>query len=136
MASGRRTPTDDRGTASPRRSNVIIDHLRAGEDPIQRLLERFPLTDLITCGVVKAEVLRGVRSVAARDRLCGLFEVMRFVDTNAALWDEAWNLAWTLDRKGITPPADRPRHRLLRAAGRGRVCSRAIGTLITSRNWW
>lgn len=85
-------------------SNVFIDLLRAGSDPLQSLLARFPLTDLVTCGVVKAEVLRGVKSLKARDRLAGLFEVMRYLQTNDRLWDEAWELAWSLDRQGKVLP--------------------------------
>jgi predicted nucleic acid-binding protein len=88
-------------------SNVFIDDLRQGIDPMRSLLDRFPLTDLVTCGVVKAEVLRGVKSLRARDRLAGLFEVMRYVQTSDRLWDEAWQLAWTLDRQGrILPLSD------------------------------
>lgn len=85
-------------------SSVFIGHLRRGTDPMPELLERFPLTSLVTCGVVKAEVLRGVKSIKARDRLDGLFQVMRFVRTNAKLWDKAWQLAWKMDRQGRTIP--------------------------------
>jgi len=88
-------------------SNVFIDALRQGNDPMRVLLARFPLTDLVTCGVVKAEVLRGVKSLKVRDRLAGLFEVMRYVQTSDRLWDAAWELAWSLDRQGkILPLAD------------------------------
>ena len=85
-------------------SNIFIDYLRRGEDPMEALLARYPLADLVTCGVVKAEVLRGVRSIRARDRLAGLFEVMCYVQTNDLLWDRAWQLAWSLDRQGQTLP--------------------------------
>ena len=88
-------------------SNVFIDQLRQGLDPMSELLQRYPLTDLVTCGVIKAEVLRGVKSLKARDRLAELFEVMRYVQTNDRLWDEAWELAWSLDRQGrILPLTD------------------------------
>ena len=88
-------------------SNVFIDSLRRGADPMAELHERYPATDLVTCGVVKAEVLRGVRSLRARERLEGLFDVMRYVQTSQRLWDEALQLAWTLDREGrIIPLTD------------------------------
>ena len=32
------------------------------------------------------------------------FAVTQMIATNASLWDEAWQLAWTLDRKGFTLP--------------------------------
>lgn len=85
-------------------SNVFIDALRQGNDPMRVLLDRYPLTDLVTCGVVKAEVLRGVKSLKARARLASLFEVMRYIQTSDRLWDDAWELAWSLDRQGKVLP--------------------------------
>ena len=85
-------------------SNVFIDCLRRGVDPMEHLLDRYPLADLVTCGMVKAEVLRGVKSIQLRDKLDALFQVMRFVQTNAKLWDNAWQLAWKMDRQGRTIP--------------------------------
>ena len=54
--------------------------------------------------MVKAEVLRGMKSIKLRDRLDGMFQVMCFVQTNAKLWDKAWQLAWKMDRQGRTIP--------------------------------
>jgi len=85
-------------------SNIYIHCLRQGVDPTEHLLDRYPLTALVTCGMVKAEVLRGMKSIKFRDRLDGLFQVMRFVKTNEKLWDKAWQLAWKMDRQGRTIP--------------------------------
>jgi predicted nucleic acid-binding protein len=85
-------------------SNVFIDLMKDGKDPIRHLLEQFDSTDLVTCGVVRAEVLRGIKSVKAREKLNGFFSVMRFADLNSAAWDEVWNLAWQLDRRGRVLP--------------------------------
>ena len=85
-------------------SNVFIDYLNKGRDPIVELLSRYDSTDLVTCGIVKAEVLRGVKSLKARDRLEAFFSVMRFAPTRSSTWDSAWEHAWKLDRKGRVIP--------------------------------
>jgi predicted nucleic acid-binding protein len=85
-------------------SNVFIDFLRAGKDPARELMKRFESTDLVTCGVVKAEVLRGVTSVAVRDKLEAFFDIMRFVETPDSVWNDTWQLAWHLDREGRVLP--------------------------------
>jgi predicted nucleic acid-binding protein len=85
-------------------SNVFIDYLRAGKDPVSELGEQYESTDLVTCGVVKAEVLRGVRSLAVRERLESFFNTMRYIDTPFDLWNETWELAWALDRQGKVLP--------------------------------
>lgn len=88
-------------------TNVFIDYLRAGEDPALKLTEKYDTTDLVTCGVVKAEVLRGVKSQAVRSKLEEFFGIMRYADTSLATWDEVWQLAWLLDRQGkVLPLAD------------------------------
>jgi len=85
-------------------SNVFIDYLRAGKDPVSELSRKYENIDLVTCGVVKAEVLRGVKSLAVRDRLESFFNIMRYIDTPFELWNETWELAWSLDRQGKVLP--------------------------------
>jgi predicted nucleic acid-binding protein len=85
-------------------SNVFIDLLRRGRDPLRTLLHTYESTDLVTCGVVRAEVLRGIKSIKARNRLDRFFSEMRFADLTSSAWDEVWNLAWQLDRKGRVLP--------------------------------
>jgi predicted nucleic acid-binding protein len=88
-------------------SNVFIDLMRKGSDPTRVLLNRYQSTDLVTCGVVKAEVLRGIKGMKARERLENFFKIMRFSDLTSGAWDEVWELAWKLDRKGdILPLTD------------------------------
>ena len=85
-------------------SNVYIDWLNAGLDPVQEVARRISLEDIACCGVVKAEVLRGIKGPKQRDRLEEFFSVTQMVATTASLWDEAWQLAWQLDRQGKTLP--------------------------------
>src|SRR5688572_15271531 len=85
-------------------SNIYIGCLSAGLDPAKEILSRHALDDIACCGVVKAEVLRGVRGPKLRKNLEDFFAVTQMIATNASLWDEAWQLAWTLDRQGKTLP--------------------------------
>jgi len=85
-------------------SNVYIGFLRKGEDPIVKLEEKVSLLDVVCCGVVKAEVMRGIKSVRLRARLGHFFSITQMVGTSARLWDEVWQLAWKLDRQGSVLP--------------------------------
>ncbi len=53
---------------------------------------------------MKAEVLRGVKSIPIRRRLEVFFDIMCFVEMTHSLWDESWELAWKLDRQGRVLP--------------------------------
>jgi len=88
-------------------SNVFMDYMKRGRDPIRELLTQaaqFDSTDLVTCGVVKAEALRGIKSLKVRTQFEGFFSGMRFAHTHATTWDDVWKLAWKLDRKGQSLP--------------------------------
>ena len=88
-------------------TNVFINYLRAGKNPAVELTQIFDSTQLITCGVVKAEVLRGMKSVAVRKKAEEFFDIMRFVNTSHTVWNETIELAWKLDRLGrVLPLAD------------------------------
>jgi predicted nucleic acid-binding protein len=84
-------------------SNVFISLLRRGDDPLRWLESR--LEDIYTCGIVRLEVLRGVRSPKKRDEMGGFFDVLCNVRTDDRLWESAAELAWELDRAGGTIPA-------------------------------
>lgn len=85
-------------------SNVFIDHLRMNRDPLPAIERMVPLENVVSCGIVKAEVLRGVRSLKVRERLEAFFSPTQDVPTSPALWEAVWNLAWLLDRQGKVLP--------------------------------
>jgi predicted nucleic acid-binding protein len=85
-------------------SNVFIGHLKAMRDPILEISRQVDLENVVCCGLVKAEVLRGIKTIKVRDRLKDFFGLTKMVGTNASLWDEAWTLAWKLDRQGKVLP--------------------------------
>ena len=88
-------------------SNVYIDLLKHRKDPASIIGEWAGQRDLVTCGMVRVEVLRGLKSPAFYDRISSFMDVMINVSTPAAFWSAASALAWKLDRKGkVIPGSD------------------------------
>ncbi len=54
--------------------------------------------------MIRLEALRGVKSLKLLAKLSAFMDVMCNVSTTSSLWSEATNLAWKLDRQGITIP--------------------------------
>lgn len=86
-------------------SSVFIGLLREGRDPALELVSRAATTDLATCGMVRMEVVRGIIGSKQRRAFEAFLSVLRNVPTDNRLWEEAAQVAWTLDRKGVTLPA-------------------------------
>lgn len=85
-------------------SNVYIDLLRASRDPIKVIGEWSGSRNLATCGMVRMEVLRGVKAPRSYQKLSTFMDVMINVRSGDSFWDEATALAWQLDRKGQVIP--------------------------------
>ncbi|MSU53585.1 MAG: VapC toxin family PIN domain ribonuclease [Opitutia bacterium] len=85
-------------------SCVYIRWLRDRADLFAELGDHLKRGELITCGVVRAEVLRGVVSVGARERMELLFAAMNEMSMGPAFWSEVADLAWELDRRGEVLP--------------------------------
>ncbi len=86
-------------------SNVYIGLLRRRADPVTVLGNWIGDGDLVTCGMVRLEVERGLRTPKLRSHLSGFFDVMRYGQTSNKIWEEAADVSWQLDRKGRTLPA-------------------------------
>lgn len=86
-------------------SNVFIGLLRRGVDPVETLGAWAGTTDLATCGMVRVEVLRGLKVPALRRWISGFMDVMIHVPTTNKVWEDAASLAWQLDRRGRVLPA-------------------------------
>jgi len=84
-------------------SNVFIALSRLRIDPTRWLGSR--LEDIYTCGMVRLEVLRGMKNPGKRDDMTAFFNVLCNVPTDNRLWDAAAELGWKLDRAGNTIPA-------------------------------
>jgi hypothetical protein len=85
-------------------STIYIDLLRRGED-IPFVLKASLLSgQLFVCGVIRAEVLRGICAIEMRSELSELFDLMVEIPTDARLWRKVTDLAWKLDRRGTILP--------------------------------
>jgi len=81
----------------------MIALLRRGEDLAEWLGDR--LQDIYTCGMVRVEVLRGIKNPRERDLVSSFFDVLCNVQTDNRLWEQAAVLGWELDRSGLNIPA-------------------------------
>lgn len=86
-------------------SNIYIQLLRDGRDPVRVLADWIGSGDLVTCGMVRLEVERGIRLERIRKRMSALMSLMIDVPTTPRIWEDATRLAWKLDRKGIVLPS-------------------------------
>lgn len=85
-------------------SGILIAWMRKGESPTL-LLEPFLRTHrLVSCGIIRAEVLRGIVNPEAKAEISALFDVMPHVVLSSKLWGEIAETAWALDRKGTVLP--------------------------------
>ncbi len=82
-------------------SSVYIRLMRRRLDPVAVLFEHYDTVNLLTCGMVRLEVLRGVKQARARERLDAFMSVMQYVQTDERLWRAATSLAAQSDRLGV-----------------------------------
>ena len=85
-------------------TNVYIDLMKYGRDPVSTLGEWVGSSELVTCGMVRLEVLRGLKNPRVRQRISSFMDIMINVRTDAAFWPDAIDLAWQLDRQGKVIP--------------------------------
>ena len=85
-------------------SNFFIRSLKAGRDPFTQLAQHAEKTEFVTCGVVIAEVTRGLRASSLRQKFEENFALMTCVPTTTVIWGRTTQLAWSLDRQGIVLP--------------------------------
>jgi len=85
-------------------STVLIDWMHGGRNPIRLLAPWLRQGALVGCGIVRAEVLRGLVSQPAKHEMELLFGHIPEVPFTADLWRETADLAWDLDRAGNVLP--------------------------------
>jgi predicted nucleic acid-binding protein len=86
-------------------SSVFIGDLRAGMDPFARFAPHAGECEFATCGMVIAEVCRGVRDPRLLRRVRERFAVMILIPTPNGIWERVAQLAWSLDRQGLALPS-------------------------------
>jgi predicted nucleic acid-binding protein len=85
-------------------SSFYIDVLRRGQDPLRALAVAAATRDIAICGVIRAEVGRGLRAAKVREKFQAFWDVMVNVPTDNRLWEEVEQTLWDLDRNGKTIP--------------------------------
>lgn len=85
-------------------SAVYIDFLRHGRDIRQILLPHLRAGTLYSSGVVRAEVLRGLKAPSVREGMEAFFDILPEVPTDVRMWREVSALGWELGRAGKWPP--------------------------------
>jgi predicted nucleic acid-binding protein len=85
-------------------STIYIDLLRAGRDPVVELTSWVETGQLLCCGIIRCEVLRGIRTPRVKARMKELFDIAADAPFTPEVWARTAELAWKLDRAGIVLP--------------------------------
>jgi predicted nucleic acid-binding protein len=74
-------------------SSFFVRQQRFGLDGFAELAQWCCHYELLSCGMVRMEVLHGIRSARALQRYAELFAAMREIPTTARTWDRAIEIA-------------------------------------------
>lgn len=85
-------------------SSYYIGEARQGRNPLRLLAYLAVDRDIVICGMVRCEVGRGLRDDRVRQAYKAAWDVMINVTTDDKLWQQTEDLAWSLDRQGVTLP--------------------------------
>jgi hypothetical protein len=85
-------------------SSWYIAESRNGRDPLQELALAAEDRDIAVCGLIVAEVGRGVRERRFLNRYIRAWTEMLYIPSTQQRWNETLQLAWHLDRKGVIIP--------------------------------
>jgi predicted nucleic acid-binding protein len=81
-----------------------ITHIKKGIDFRQLLLPALRTGEIYNCGVVRAEVLRGIGNPRLYAEVEAFFNIVPEVPTDAKLWQQVSRTAWEVARAGFSPP--------------------------------
>jgi predicted nucleic acid-binding protein len=85
-------------------SSVYISWLRT-QQHIPALLRPWIVRgECFMNGIIRVEVLRGVINARQRDRMAEIFDVMNEAPLHSTFWRRVAQLAWNMDRIGVTLP--------------------------------
>ena len=88
-------------------STYFIWHQRRDLDPFVALNTTPGAHEIITCGMVIFEVMRGAQTDRVWQHYQSAFSLLINIPTTSAIWERASRIAWHLDRKGTPiPPQD------------------------------
>ena len=81
-----------------------ITQMKQGLHPLRTLESVAHARDVATCGIVRAEVARGIRDPGLLKKFRARWDVMLYVPLDNRLLADAEQLAWELDRTGVILP--------------------------------
>ncbi len=85
-------------------SSWYVSRCRDGRDPLLELALFAETRDIATCGLVCAEVGRGIREPRFLARFRKAWSEMFFIPSTRERWSATLDIAWSLDRKGLVLP--------------------------------
>jgi len=85
-------------------SSWYIQRARSGQDPLIELSLVVDSRDIATCGMIIAEVGRGLRVQRHLERYQLAWREMMWIESSERVWERTLELAWDLDRKGDVLP--------------------------------
>lgn len=85
-------------------SAAYIGLMRELKDPRQVLVPYMLAGELYNCGVVRAEVLRGIKHPQVLAGMETFFDIVPEVPADPKLWRKISEIGWKLGRKGKWPP--------------------------------
>jgi predicted nucleic acid-binding protein len=85
-------------------SCMYIPLLRRGIDPAEEFSYLAEQLEVVTCGVVRCEITRGLKSQKARERLCAWLDCHIYVPTMNRVWARAEQIAWDTGKMEPTIP--------------------------------
>lgn len=88
-------------------STKFISWMRQGRNPVALLTTTLTAGELLTCGIIRIEVLRGVIKPKVKAELTRFFDIVPEIPLSSSLLRESAELAWSLDRQGqVLPVSD------------------------------
>lgn len=85
-------------------SCMYIPLLRRGIDPAREFALLAEDVDIVTCGVVRCEITRGLKTQRLRERLGAWLDCLLYVPTMNRVWARAEQIAWDTGKKGQMIP--------------------------------
>ena len=75
-------------------SSVYIDWMRAGRNPTRIVRPLVEAGQLVSCGLIRVEVLRGIVKPKVHDEMKALFDALREIPVTTSVWSRISELAW------------------------------------------
>jgi len=85
-------------------STKFISWIRQGRNPVALLAATLTAGELLGCGIVRIEVLRGVIKSKVKAELTRFFDIIPEIPLSPSVLRETGELAWALDRQGQVLP--------------------------------